>query len=70
MSFRFVNTVRSNNPFYKSAGGNAVVLELNGGDKLAVEALTNVNLIGGAEAIFCTFSGYLLTPTGPSLIFG
>ena len=43
-----------------STDGNAVVLDLNGGDFVQLETTEDSNFYGDPSEIYCIFSGYLL----------
>ncbi|XP_060608125.1 uncharacterized protein LOC132760217 [Ruditapes philippinarum] len=68
---QYVYSLYSHTPGHYATGGNAVVLELDAGDVVYVNANGDVNLFGGHTQIYCTFTGYLLFATsGPTEIIG
>lgn len=68
--FRRNNEILTDDRTHRSSSGNAAVLELAGGDTVGIISLGTSYLTGGRQQIFCTFSGYLLSNVGPSVVVG
>lgn len=56
---------------HRPSCGNAAVLDITGGDTVTLYMYRGpTTFIGGSAEIYCTFSGYLLFASGPSIIVG
>ncbi|WAR14923.1 C1QL2-like protein, partial [Mya arenaria] len=56
---------------HRSMAGNAVVVELTGGEEVYVVVYKETNfLVGGSREVYCTFSGHLLYAAQPDEIVG
>ena len=68
--FSIKTMIHTHDATHRPTAGNAVVLELTGGDNVYIQADGVNDLVGGSQEIFCTFSGHLLAASGPSIIVG
>lgn len=69
-NYRYVNSLYSHTPGHYATAGNAAVIELDAGDIVFVKAHGSVDLYGANDEVYCTFTGYLLSPIGSTEIIG
>ncbi|KAH3780137.1 hypothetical protein DPMN_157947 [Dreissena polymorpha] len=56
------------NRVHTAYASNAAVLQLTAGETVSVQSkYSYVYLVGSVNGVFCTFSGYMLRSTGPSI---
>ncbi|KAH3780158.1 hypothetical protein DPMN_157968 [Dreissena polymorpha] len=65
-----INGLYGHNTAHASSAGNAAILELVGGQTVSVMAISASYLIGAGDEVYCTFSGFMLYSTGPSIFIG